>query len=151
MKTLCTYKIIRNLTYLSVLEGCWKLGPQEETKPATDRIWMGFDSGDQELFEYDGSNFMLLETEKSKEHEAPLTGIDYNRKLGLVVSSCKEGMIRIWTLNKKFMREIFFPHGIDSVCFHNNEGDILVSHEKRISLIQYQRYKIAAFDYVLSH
>ena len=124
---------------------------RDPSEPISDRIWLGFDSGDQELFEYDGENLILLESEKSKEHEAPLTGLDYNRRSGLMVSSCEDGNIRIWTLNKKFMREIMFPHKIDSVCFYNAEGDILVSHEKRISLILYQRYKVAAFDYVLSH
>ena len=94
---------------------------------------------------------VLLESEKSREHEAPLTGLDYNRKLGLVVSSCSEGVITIWTFNKKFMREILFPHRIDSVCFYNAEGDILVSHEKRISMILFKRYKIAAFNYILTH
>ena len=62
---------------------------------------------------------MIIESEKQKEHESYLTGIDYNKKLGLIVSSCQGGIIRIWNLNKKFLREITFPHRIDSVCFYN--------------------------------
>ena len=89
-----------------------------------------------------------MESEKSKEHEAPLTGLDYNRKLGLLVSSCAGGSIRIWSPDKKFLREIAFPHKVDSVCFFNSTGDILVSHEKRVSVIAYQRYKTEAFEYV---
>lgn len=83
------------------------------------------------MFEYDGNSqtLCLLESEKQKEHEAPLTGLDYNRHLGLMVSSCEAGSIRIWSYDKKFVREISFPHKVDAVCFYNAKGDILVSHE----------------------
>ena len=105
----------------------------EQVKSAStvDRIWLGFESGDQEAFEYDHDmqTLYLIESEKSKEHEAPLTGLDYNKKLGLLESSCEGGSIRIWSPDKKFLREIAFPHKVDSVCFFNSTGDILVSHE----------------------
>jgi len=89
-----------------------------------------------------------MESEKSKEHEAPLTGLDYNRKLGLLVSSCEGGSIRIWSPDKKFLREIAFPHKVDSVCFFNASGDILVSHEQRVSVIAYERYMTESFNYM---
>lgn len=121
-----------------------------QVRSPTDRIWLGFDSGDQEAFEYDDKTqtLSLLESEKSKEHEAPLTGLDYNRKLGLLVSSCEGGSIRVWSSDKKFLREIAFPHKVDSVCFFNASGDILVSHEKRVSVIAYERYRTESFEYV---
>lgn len=112
-------------------------------------MWLGFQSGDQEVFQYDGKTqkFYLVESEKQKEHEAPLTGFDYNRKLGIVVTSCEGGSIRIWSREKKFKREIIFPHRIDSVCFANARGDLLVSHDKRVSQILYQRYKTKTFEF----
>ena len=120
-------------------------------KPSqVDRIWLGFQTGDQEAFQYDGETqvLSLVESEKQKEHESPLSGMDYNRKQGLVISSCEGGSIRIWNCDKKFLREIALPHKADSVCFFNAEGDILVSHEKRVSLITSARYKTGTFDYV---
>jgi hypothetical protein len=47
------------------------------------------------------------------------------------VTSDHSGIIRIWSAKKKFLREIKFPpeHQIDSVCFVNAEGDLLVSHK----------------------
>ena len=122
----------------------------DTVKANSDRVWLGFDSGDQEVFEYDGDTqvLSLIESEKQKEHEAPLTGLDYNRKLGLIVSSCAAGSIRIWSRDKKFLREIAFPHKVDSACFYNAAGDILVSHEQRVSLVGYARYKTETFDYV---
>ena len=122
----------------------------EQAESTIDRIWLGFNSGDQEAFEYDNQaqTLFLMESEKSKEHEAPLTGLDYNRKLGLLVSSCEGGSIRIWSPDKKFLREIAFPHKVDSVCFFNASGDILVSHEQRVSVIAYERYNTESFNYV---
>jgi hypothetical protein len=55
----------------------------------------------------------------------------------------------VWDQDKKFLREIGFPHRVDSVCFFNAGGDILVSHEKRVSLIYYKRYKTQSFEYVV--
>ena len=113
-------------------------------------MWLAFESGDQEVFAFDGKTetLSMVESEKQKEHEAPLTGLDYNRKLGLMVSSCAHGSIRIWSRDKKFMREISFPHKVDSVCFYNAQGDILVSHEQRVSLVAYAKYKTETFEYI---
>ena len=77
-----------------------------------------------------------------------MTGMDYNRKLDLVVSSCGGGSVRIWNTDKKFLREIALPHRADSVCFFNAQGDILISHEKRVSIIQASKYRTSTFDYI---
>jgi len=90
-----------------------------------------------------------IESEKQKEHEKPITGLDYNRKLGLIVSCCSQGSIKIWSIDKKFIREISFPHKVDSVCFFNSKGDILISHEQRVSMIKYSSYRTKVFNYVM--
>lgn len=102
---------------------------------------------------YNGETEILsmVESEKQKEHEAPLTGLDYNRELGLMISSDNDGSIRIWSKDKKFMREITFPHKVDSVCFYNAQGDILVSHEQRVSIILYKKYKTETFEYIANN
>lgn len=121
-----------------------------QNKAKLDRFWLGFDSGDQEALEYNGEieQLFLIEAEKQKEHEARLTGHDYNRKLGLFVTSCAGGTVKIWSQDKQFLREIAFPHPVDSVCFFNTSGDLLVSHENRVSIILYERYSTKSFDYV---
>lgn len=40
-----------------------------------------------------------------------------------------------------------FPNRIDSVCFANAKGDLLVSHDKRVSQILYKKYKSKTFDF----
>lgn len=53
----------------------------------------------------------------------------------------------MWSLEKRFMREIQFPHPIDSVCFLNKSGDILVSHVQRISKIRFATYWTSSFTH----
>ena len=80
-----------------------------------------FKTGESEIFTYDGESDKLtwIESEKGREHDSPLTGCDYNSHLELLVTSDITGIIRLWTKDKKFLREIQFPDPIDSVSFLN--------------------------------
>ena len=40
----------------------------------------------------------------------------------------QDGSIKVWNRAKKFLREIQLPTRVDSVCFLNSGGDVLVSH-----------------------
>ena len=55
--------------------------------------------------------------------------------------------MRIWNLDKKFLREIQFPTPIDSACFLNSNGDLLISHVERISLIKFESYWNTTFTH----
>ena len=55
--------------------------------------------------------------------------------------------MRLWSRDKKFIREIVFPTKVDSVCFLNSAGDLLISHAKRISCIKFTTYWSKVFDY----
>jgi WD40 repeat protein len=103
------------------------------------------------LFEYVGSTnkFYQVESEKQKDHEKPITGLDYNRKMGLIASSCQQGIIKIWSLEKRFIREIVFPHKVESICFYNDTGDLLISHEQRVSLLLFKTYSNKCFGQVM--
>lgn len=71
--------------------------------------------------------------------------MDSNPHRRLIVTSDNGGSVKIWSLEKRFLREIQFPKQIDSVCFLNREGDILVAHEQRISKIRYETYWTSSF------
>ena len=71
--------------------------------------------------------------------------------MGLVVSSDESGCIKIWSVDKKFIREIQLPHQVDSVCFLNSDGDLLISHEKRVSKLEYKMFKSKIFGYVMTN
>lgn len=42
--------------------------------------------------------------------------------------------------DKQLIREINFPNKVDSVCFLNEEGDLVVGHEQRLSVIRFKTY-----------
>jgi WD40 repeat protein len=131
-----------------------------EIRADFDRFMMIFKSGESELFEWNNNTMvnvdgemektevlLYVEQEKQREHDSQLTGYDYNKFVNLLVTSDSNGMLRLWTRDKKFIREILFPHPIDSVCFLNTRGDLLVSHEERISVIKFDTYWTKSFDH----
>lgn len=99
----------------------------------TDRIMITFESGDSEMFDFElddeivkkegedlsDAHLYLIENEKQKEHDSVVTGVDSSRYVKLIVTSDRGGSIKLWSLEKRFMREITFPHPVDSVCFLN--------------------------------
>ena len=115
--------------------------------PNTDRFLMVFTTGESEMFEYNSETEVLvhLENERQKEHDKTVTGCDSNKFMNLLVTSDYGGMVRIWNLDKRFLREIQFPHPVDGVCFLNMKGDILVSHVERISHVKFETYWTSTF------
>ena len=115
---------------------------------------ISYESGEWDLFEVEqfgkgpsDKRINLIETDKSKEHEATLTAIDFHRNLNLVVTSCMAGQVKIWSTgnvrglgDKQLLREINFPNRVDAVCFLNEKGDILVGHDRRLSVIKFITY-----------
>jgi WD40 repeat protein len=114
-----------------------------------ERFLVVFTTGESELFEWSNVDDSLtwIESEKAREHDCDLAGYDYNPTLKLLVTGDRNGSIRIWNRDKKFLREILFPDQIDSVCFLNDKGDLMVSHSKRISKIEFGSYWTKIFDY----
>ncbi len=108
-----------------------------------------FSSGESELFEFCSVDdaLMWIETPKFREHDCELAGCDYSPAMKILVTADKKGAIRIWSKDKKFLREIALPDQIDSVCFLNDQGDLLVSHNQRISKIEFSAYWTKTFDY----
>ena len=115
----------------------------------TQRFLIFFEQGESEMFEYDGSKQTLTwkQTEKTREHEFPVTSCDFNQRLKVLVTGDSKGNIRLWSEDKLFLREIQFPTSIDSVCFLSSRGDLLVSHANRISLIKVETYWTEVFDW----
>jgi WD40 repeat protein len=89
-------------------------------------------AGTTDAFEFRGfdDQLYMINVQSPKEHDLPLTGFDWLKSLKLIVTSDRSGSIRIWSDKKKFIREIKFPASdpIDSVCFINPQGDLIVSH-----------------------
>jgi WD40 repeat protein len=82
--------------------------PDTNCTREADRFLIVFKSGDSELFEWDQSSESLIwiESDKAREHDCELTGVDYNRTLQLIVTCDIKGCVRLWNNDKKFLREI---------------------------------------------
>lgn len=118
-----TFKIEKDICDAMVITS-----PKEST--TIERFLLIFKSGESEIFEFDSADNSLhwIESEKTREHDTQLTGFDYNSTLGLILTADQGGNIKVWTRSKKFLREFTLPTRVDSVCFLNSAGDILVSH-----------------------
>lgn len=58
-----------------------------------------------------------------------------------MLTSSEDGSIKIWTMpQKKCLGEITLPHRVESACFLNQEGDLLIAHDKRFSVLRYSIY-----------
>ena len=114
----------------------------------TERFIFGFENGEFDLFELKPTphdpemplKVFHIETEKTKEHENQLTSMDYHKKLHLIVTSCASGIIKLWSSYKHLLKEIQFKNKIDAVTFLNEQGDLLIAHDKRVSVIKYENY-----------
>lgn len=85
----------------------------------SDRILVVFATGESELYDFQkgspvltpegetcDSNLYLVENEKQKEHDSKVSGVDSNRFARLIVTADVSGYVRLWSLDKRFMREI---------------------------------------------
>lgn len=62
-------------------------------------------------------------------------------KRGLFVTASREGIIKVWNMQKELLREIAFSGAIKSVCFINAKADIAVGHSGQLSVISAKDYK----------
>jgi WD40 repeat protein len=152
LTTLYQIKLFRPVRHLSYMPA--KRDSVIDANISGDRFMFSYDSGEFDIFEVETygpqvheKRVHLVETDKSREHEASLTAIDFHKNLNFMVTACQGGQVKIWSTNnvkglgdKQLIREINFPNKVDTVCFMNEHGDILVGHDRRLSVIKFQAY-----------
>ena len=57
-----------------------------------------------------------------------MLNVDVYYEKGLMLTACKEGLVKVWNLKKELIREIKFNDPIISALFLNQEADIIVGH-----------------------
>lgn len=143
-------QIILSFKINKEVKDCIVFGQREDAPNSSrERFLLVFKTGDTELFEFDASEDKLywLEIGRDREHDCALSGADFNISLQLLVTSDIKGAIRIWNRDKKFIREIQLPTSVESVCFLNKQGDLLISHAARVSHLRFATYWTKIFDY----
>lgn len=119
------------------------LRPLTDLRIVDDLLYMGFKSGDTDIFHWNESEKELLKfrCEKMDEHEEELMCIDILLREKILVSGGKDGCVKVRNLKKDLVREIKFPEPITSVAFLNENADILVGHVGKVSSILAKDYK----------
>ena len=51
-----------------------------------------------------------------------------------------EGLIKVWNYRKELIREVKFTEPVSAVCFQDEEGNLLVGHEGKLSRIEAKNY-----------
>lgn len=67
-------------------------------------------------------------SDKVSEHDAELLSVDVYYEQGLILTACKDGIIKVWNNKKELLREIKFNEPIISALFMNQSSDIVVAH-----------------------
>jgi WD40 repeat protein len=76
--------------------------PIADIKVNKDLLFMGFKTGDTELFYWEEGEKELfkLNSDKIDEHEDELQSIDLLLSKGLFITGAKDGLIKIWNIKK---------------------------------------------------
>ena len=93
-------------------------------------------------------DLVWLKTDNHLDHSCDIKSIGCLPNLGLYITGCSEGYVKIWNVKKALIREIKFLDPVQSVTFLNEDGDILVGHSHKVSMISQQNYFLRKNDRV---
>jgi WD40 repeat protein len=82
----------------------------------------------------------LIQHQTEDSHKDTVTSLNVCSYLKLFVSSSKDGTIKVWSFNNQMVSEIDFGEPLTSVGFANDQGDLLVGLQLRISIIKAADY-----------
>ena len=106
--------------------------------------FMGFEQSDMHLFRISEvkDDLVWLKTGNEMDHDRDVSSIDCLPEKGLYISGCLDGYVKIWNIKKNLIREVKFLDPVHTVTFLSEEGDILVGHSHKVSLITHEDYHL---------
>jgi hypothetical protein len=81
---------------------------------------------------------MKLETNKLNDHNVGMTCSDFHDELNIYVTGGLDQYVRVFNLKKELLKEVLFPQPVESICFMNRHGDMVVGHDTKVSLIKFE-------------
>jgi len=107
-----------------------------------DSVLMIFKSGEAQLFKYDEDldDLVFIRTETSFDHDKKVHDVESFPRLNLFITGSLDGYAKVWNVKKELIREIKFPEKVYSVSFLNPDGDILVGHHGKVSMVSHNDY-----------
>ena len=105
-------------------------------------VYLVFPAGDSVylLWDEQENGFRQILNDRSNEHEEHVTSIDVHYGKRLIVTGDTNGLIKLWNYKKELIREVKFTEPVSAVCFQDEEGDLLVGHEGKLSRIEAKNY-----------
>ena len=85
-----------------------------------DYLFLGFKSGDTELFWFEDGQLKRVICEKNKEHESHVTCIDCINDKQVFVTGSTDGLVKVWNYKKELIKEIEFHEAVNSVVFKDD-------------------------------
>lgn len=116
--------------------------PVDELMTMNDSVLMIFKSGEAQLFKYDEDlgDLVFIRTETSFDHDRKVHDVESFPRLNLFITGSLDGYAKVWNVKKELIREIKFPEKVYSVSFLNPDGDILVGHHGKVSMVSHTDY-----------
>lgn len=116
--------------------------PVDQLVAMNDTVLMIFKSGEAQLFKYDEDleDLVFIRTETSFDHDRKVHDIEVFPKQNLIITGSFDGFAKVWNVKKELIREIKFPEKVYSVSFLNEQGDILVGHHGKVSMVSHEDY-----------
>ena len=100
-----------------------------------DNIVAGFSSGHVIVKEIAKQSKMEL-SKTTKDHQAEVLSVSFHPTLDVCSSSGKDHCIKLWSLDKNLLCEIYLDVSLTSACFLNGSGDILMGFKGQIFIIR---------------
>ena len=113
-----------------------------------ERIMVAINNGTTELLQWDkeAKKLYFLLHNNDHDHENQVTGIDIYEKEKLWLSTSEDGTIKLWNWDKLLIREIKFPHPLNSGVILNSHLDILIGFENMIYVCRAKKYRPKAIQ-----
>lgn len=106
--------------------------------PTSQLILLGFQSGNMLLFDIHKGIFRPLGHDY--EHSGEVTCADFLDAVELFVTGSRDGTLKIWTFDKKLLREIKMTQPVYAVRFLDPSGNIIVGEGQNVSIIEAKTY-----------
>jgi len=105
-----------------------------------DRIFLVYNSGDQELLQWNNeeNKLYVVQFVKEYDHEKHINCIDSLNKH--IVTCADDGLVKIWDYHRYLIKQVKFPYKLDFCGFLNSNGDIAISYQNSISVIRGNMY-----------
>ena len=96
------------------------------------------------------SALFKLPNAKLDEHEGGLGAIDYHPQLQMFVSGGPDATVKIFNVKKEIFKEVRFPQPVTGVVFMNPAGDLMISHNEKVSVVYYTELQMPKRPTVLT-